>query len=913
MAKIVIAELDINVEALIKSTSEVKKVIDALKISQSELAKSGDTNSKQFVENAANLKVLNSEYNSGIKAISDNTKAIADQTNRTDLLNLALEQEVTSINEARESNKILNKLRNEATTSLGEQSQEVLDLNAKLDANNEFIKANADAYLKQKINIGNYSDSIKDALSNLNPLNGGLAGFVQRSNEAGGAGNLVKSSLGGMATGFVGVAKASIAFIATPIGAFITALVVVFGAIKAAMDRSSESTAKITKIFAVFSGITNVLLKAVSVLGDYWINSYVKILDKVGDATEKVMRGIASALKFLGFDDAAKSVDGFTDSTKASIKASTDLANAEKQLEKEQRKARLTQLQYQKEAEQFRQIRDDENKTIAERIKANEDLGLVLKRQLKDELAIAQLALNIANARIKAEGSTSALLDAQADALTQIADIQERVTGQESEQLVNRVSLQKQAASKQKEIQDKAQADREAATARANELIDKSIEKSKVELDFFIESQGIKAKSLEDELKLAEEVRDKRLAILSTELKNNRITQSQFNLESLKEKNVFLLKQAEVTSLNAQQELKEFIEVNKSKIDANKFLTDEIVNEEISRLGSIGEAQKVAEEAKIQSKLEYENAILAIEAETKAKQDAILNEQLAMEAEKKAIDQENIIAAKESEFEQRQLDLDRAKQQELDAAEKSGADIGLINAKYAALQKQLDQDLLNNKLNNYKSTFGMIQGLFKEGTTVAKAAAIAQIGIDTFQAAQKLFNIGAIETALALASTAILDLRGAAQHGLAATVAYVQGGVTIAGGVAQSAKVAGIKFEKGGIQEVGGNRHAQGGTKFYGEDGTTFEAEKGEGIGVMNRGAFSAFMDFNNSFNGGKSTPTFMQGGGIITQGVQMQSGGLDASQIIEMIASLPPPMVAVTDINRESNNYARVVNGADF
>lgn len=49
----------------------------------------------------------------------------------------------------------------------------------------------------------------------------------------------------------------------------------------------------------------------------------------------------------------------------------------------------------------------------------------------------------VANLRIDAEGKTTDLLDARAEALAEISDIQERITGQESEQLTNRVSLQK--------------------------------------------------------------------------------------------------------------------------------------------------------------------------------------------------------------------------------------------------------------------------------------------------------------------------------------------------------------------------------------------------------------------------------------------------------------------------------------
>ena len=50
------------------------------------------------------------------------------------------------------------------------------------------------------------------------------------------------------------------------------------------------------------------------------------------------------------------------------------------------------------DAEKFRQIRDDETKSTKERIFANEQLGKVLKEQLKTELAIAETALKVAEA-----------------------------------------------------------------------------------------------------------------------------------------------------------------------------------------------------------------------------------------------------------------------------------------------------------------------------------------------------------------------------------------------------------------------------------------------------------------------------------------------------------------------------------
>ena len=176
--KIVIAELDINIEALVKNTSEVKSAIDRLKKVQAELKKSGDTSSKQYIQNAADLKTLSQAYNQNIKAISDNTKAVSDLAALEDLLNQLLQQEVTTITEARQQNKLLNKLRNKTNATTEEGIKQIKQLNEQLNRNNDFIKENADNYLKQKINIGNYKDSITEAFQEINIFNGGITGFI---------------------------------------------------------------------------------------------------------------------------------------------------------------------------------------------------------------------------------------------------------------------------------------------------------------------------------------------------------------------------------------------------------------------------------------------------------------------------------------------------------------------------------------------------------------------------------------------------------------------------------------------------------------------------------------------------------------------------------------------------------------
>lgn len=894
MAKITIAELDIDVQAMLASTSQVKKVIDDLKKSQAELVKSGDTNSKAFVENASNLKVLNAEYTAGVKALADNTKATADQANRTDLLNLALKGEVSSIAEARAQNALLNKLRNETNVTTEEGKAQLTELNKKLDSNNDFIKENADQYLKQKINIGNYSDSIKDALQNLNPFNGGLAGFTQRSQEAGGAGNLLKTSLGGVVSGIGGMIKASLAFIATPIGAVIAIvagasliLYNVFAKLDPVMDKIEQITAAVGAAFdtarqAIMAFVTGAksLTEAFSNLGGS-MASAAKDAAKLKEAQQDLNDALSSQ-----------------EVTNAKAMQQYDeliLKSKNKTLTEKESIAYLNQAQGILEAN-FKQRTALSNAEIKNAIEAARIKGDLSDQEVNN---LQRNTVAYANYLLNAGRISQAEYDNIKKAELGKIAIQSETTSRREKAQNREDKLNEDAATAKQKANDDAIAAQEKATARAEKAIEAGISKSKTELEFFIASQGFKAKSLEDELKLAEQIRDKKLAILRTELEKGKITQAEYNLQALTEKQTFLKAQADIAIANADIELKAFIDANKSKLDANKFLTEESLNQELSRLASIEEAQKEAERVRFENglinKQAYEDAVKAIDEKTKADQQLVIDAKIAADLEKNAIDQENKIAATESEFAQRQADLDRAYQQELTAAEKTGADKKLIEEKYAKFQKEIDLQVQKSKLEAISQTLGSAAALFKENTLAYKALSIAQISIDTILAAQ-----GAYKAMIGIPV-------------VGPTLAPIAAGIAYASGAMNAAKVAGVKFEHGGIQEVGGKRHSAGGTKFYGEDGTTFEAEQGEGIGVLNRGAFASFMDFNNSHGNGKSTPTFMAGGGIITQGVQSQSNGMNADDILNIIKSMPAPVVAVTDIHSASDNYARVVNGADF
>lgn len=211
MEKIKIASFDLdNLEALIANTVEIKNQLEDLRDENKALAKDGKALDDTFIKNAASIKNLNKAYNANVKVIAEAEQKTAELAAREKLLVVALNQEVKSIDDARASNKLLNQLRNSANATTAEGVEEIRKLNAALDANNEFIKDNVDAYTQQKIGIGGYKDAITEAINELNPLNTS----VER-----GEGSFKK-----LTAGIKGAAKATLAFIATPLGAFLTVL-----------------------------------------------------------------------------------------------------------------------------------------------------------------------------------------------------------------------------------------------------------------------------------------------------------------------------------------------------------------------------------------------------------------------------------------------------------------------------------------------------------------------------------------------------------------------------------------------------------------------------------------------------------------------------------------------------------------
>ena len=927
--QIVIAELQINTKALQDSNTKLIQQIALLKAEQKELQTStnnltnaSDDQSRKFIENDASLKQLNTQYSNNKKVLSEAQTGVAG-------LNQELQKEATSVNEATNQNTKLNIIKKQITTTTEEGRKAIEEINTKIDQNTEYIKANSSETEKQKMNIGNYKDSIKGALAELNPLNGGLTGFMERSQAAGGTGNLLNESFKGITTGVKGATVAAWEFIATPIGAIIAAIVLV--------------ATLLYDIFKNFSPLINPIKDAMAALG--------AVFEVVKTSIFALVTGTKSLSEvFSSFgSEASKAAD---DAMKLA-QANREVIKANRELEISSAKAQAEITKYLVQAKN-RTLSEEERIGLLDKALSIEKKNVETKLELNNkQIANARLALaegkEISEEDMKqlAKGNASYAqsikfkynLDQEAiDNLRKLQVARYGIIEESSKTEEKAMNLKDKLAEnaekkEQKAIEDtkKAREDAEKAQEKAiqkkEQQVNKEIELMKSELSIYTATQNLKNKSLEDELLVAQTISEKKVAILEKELTNKKISQANYDEAIILNNQQTSKKILDTILEDSRTELNLFIAQNKSKLDSKKFLTQELINEEQKRLESIKNDQlnileqekntnqsiideKIANniELSIQDK-EFLTEKINLETDyrnqTKANQDAF-DEEVRVQ---KAIDLQNELDTVQQKSDEalaikiKQLNAQR--DFELKAATKNGADVTLIKEKYIKLQEELTRKSEEAKLDVISKSLGTAASLFKQNTLAYKVMKSAETVVSTASSAMKAYDDG-------------LSIGG--PYGL--ILGPVMAGIAVAAGAVQLAEINGVKFERGGLQEVGGNRHSAGGTKFIGSDGTAFEAEQGELIGVMNRNASRAFMDFNNQYPSNVTTtrPNVFASGGIVTQQSVMSysASNTDFTQMADMIAransQIPPPVVytAITDINYQQGNYTKVVSGAN-
>jgi len=258
-------------------------------------------------------------------------------------------------------------------------------------------------------------------------------------------GKVAQKGLGFMSKGFKGV---GLAMKAAGIGLFVGLLSQLTGLFSQNQKTADTFSRIMIKLQPVFDAVG-------------------KVVEVLAAGLEKMVDWIVQAIDWIGGLIGLST--GFGDSVNASADA---LVNQRKKVQLLEAELGLLQLQYQREAELMRQIRDDESLSIQERIDANFELGKVLEQQLQHEKSVAMESLRLAELELSRNKENIDLQVELTNAKTKLAEIDERITGQRSEQLTNLNSLNRDRAAQQKEAATKREEQLKKEAEMLQNLID---------------------------------------------------------------------------------------------------------------------------------------------------------------------------------------------------------------------------------------------------------------------------------------------------------------------------------------------------------------------------------------------------------------------------------------------------------
>lgn len=358
---------------------------------------------------------------------------------------------------------------------------------------------------------------------------------------------------------------------------------------------------RVQSLFDVFGHLGKTMKKLFS--GDW--DGALEEIKKAGSEMVDVMTGVDNSVEKVT-EVVSEGVTALTEYTKSTY----DQAKANVELKKKADLAAVANQglieKFDRQAEQQRQIRDDERKSIEERKKANDELGIILEKQEKAMLANAQISLRAAQAELKKDKNNIEFKKRVMEAENELAAVRATVTGFRSEQQTNEAALEKEGLEL---INSRLESENNLAIERKRfdaEQIEDELEKLEKLKEIDAEEQEIEAKRLKDVINSTNVGTQARI--------DAEITYNEF-LEDSRQKNLTRDKEIADKKVDVQDKMydelynafwenaNKVLQNDKEITDARIDLEDALVNATSSALSSIanlaGEGTKIAKVAAI--------------------------------------------------------------------------------------------------------------------------------------------------------------------------------------------------------------------------------------------------------------------------------------------------------------------------
>ena len=554
------------ITSVIEETVELEaQLTKILKINQ-ELLKTNP------LKSGSDIKKLNDDIqsvNTSSKALEETTKKLNEQTDEQIKEQIALQRARQEQKKALQDEVILSDKSAGTLQKLAAQSRKLrrerdgLNLetkkgtdrlkaiNAQLDKNNAKIKENSDKLKQQKLNVGNYSASITQAVGEMGLFGGVIAKINQLQRSLTAAQTAYSTAVAASTTK---LQLFKVALLSTGIGALLVAL----GSLAAAFQSSEEGQDKLSKG-----------LKAIGV-----------VVGNVSDVFAAFGEQLISFFSGEGFDSSkiTEALDDLINKTKEEVAESNRLSDLIAKTNRLERELLVENAEIQAKIADLRlKARMEDEFTAAQRKKF-----LIEANELQDDLIIKELTI----AKNRAEEirirntfskSTRENLEEEAAAQAKVFDVETKRLNQQRQiqRELNTVSKQQQAElNKQKKASDdllnsikdaESELDEDeddaafAAIQRETEILqakrdirEDELAENQEYLDKLLEqTEEANQKKVEDEQKTAEELRKERekavddAIAITNQIGDSLQTVSQKRLQSLDQETT---KQAEELS-----------------------------------------------------------------------------------------------------------------------------------------------------------------------------------------------------------------------------------------------------------------------------------------------------------------------------------------------------------------------------
>ena len=918
MERIKLAQVDIDVDALIEKSAEARKRL--LEISN-EMKSLKDTLNKGNIsidEYAKRLTVLTAEQkiqSDELRVYDNLVKGHIETEAKKTQSNKKVSGSIKELGAALSQNKLIYQ-------QLSEEEREAADVGGKLLAviqeQDKKYKELQKSIGNNQVDVGNYRQAILDAIgdnsdlgASLNSLTNGFTtlkdklalvkapfeNYVKYGKLSGPTMEQMSNATNKSATSLK-ILRGAV--ISTGIGALVVAL----GSLIAYFTSTQEGIDKVNKVLTPLKVLFQTLWGVVQNVGKALVEAFTHpkqlLLDLGKFMQEQIINratAIIDAFKGLGNILTGNVKEGIKQVGDAALQAATGVKDVvgkvkeagkavsdtiDEAIKRGQRIEEINQKLSASEADFIEQtaklkqefkeqnmIAEDTTKTFAEREAAARksiEIQKKINKLAADRNDLEQELLNLKFAsNDTSDADRAELAKKKAELAEQRTAMVEAVTTQN-----NKVNTIHKAAA------DEQAKQRKEASDKAIAWLKQELEWQKEAIEDYVKTNSAVAKSMQERLDIEEKGMQDRLALLDKEKANGLIKQREYERQKRDIEQDYLKVRNELTIEAVQKEAEQYEMLNADKFDTEEALQEAIYQKKVEALEKEKQLKQEMHDWDYNAEEEHQEKLQELKADYQGK----LQE---LKAQQEKEDENNRNAQKAAEKAQRDFDFaDKLMSLQEQGATEWEIEAEQLRQKHEKEREELDESLDNNKISHemyYNQLNLLIRKQAKEELDLKKKTEESKLALTQSVLGQIKGMTGehtALSKAAAIAEATIntyLGVSKAISQGM--PMGAVTAAITLAAGMANVQKIVSTeadKYEAGGL--IVGKSHASGGVPFTVAGRGGFEAEGGEYI--INKRAtamyFPVLEAINKSAGYGSYNPVYMAAGGVIKQPTPIQT-----------------------------------------